>query len=208
MRLPVFVAGTDENIMQAIADGKIKYPAYIWERRSGEWWFLDNNGLVLKNASHTPVTSLTGTLENPVIISELAEDGLYAIKGIYRLASVPGATLYSTNTYVLVSIRTEGNAKKIKRISEGSIEDYTIEDGTLTIDKYVTESYLVSKGYVSQDTMDEKLTEIEADLRDYVDGQIGGRVGEIVEEVLDKELTLATSDQIRELFNDDENGGN
>ena len=208
MKIPIFVRGTKENIDIAIERGEIKYPAYIWEKRSGEWWFLNENNVIEKSASHKPVTALVGTLENPIIVSGIEEDGIYAVKGIYRIAPFESATMYSTNSFVLFMVKTVESNRKIKRIAEDGIQDFVVTEEDFTVDRYVTEQYLDSKGYVSQETMDEKLAEIEEELKVYVDEQIGDQVGDIVEEVLEKEVTVATSEQIRELFDDDDNGGN
>lgn len=207
-KIPVFVRGTEENIYTAIENHEIKYPAYIWEKRSGEWWFLNENNTIEKGSSYKPVTPLTGNLEHPIVLSQLEEDGLYAVKGIYFIAPLPSATMYSTETFVLFVVKTVNGARKIKRIAEDSIEDFTVTENEITKDSYITEVYLDGKGYVDQETLDGKLAEIEETLKAYVDDQIGDQVKGIVEEVLGEEVTVATEEDIRGLFDDDESGGN
>ena len=200
MKIPVFVRGSKANIDTAIANGEIKYPAYIWEKSSGEWWFLNENNTIEKGASHTPVTALSGTIEAPITISAIDEDGLYAVKGVYRIAPYENMTLFSTNSYVLFFIKTYSGEKRIKRIAEDEINDYIIANDTVTTDNYITEQSLMARNYVDSDTLSESIAEVEQSVKDYVDRQIGDSVPDIIGEEIDKKVVPATEDEIRSLF--------
>lgn len=200
MRIPIFVRGKEENIYKSIDRGIIRYPAYIWEMDSGEWWFLNENNEVEKNASHKPIAPTVGTIEKPVVISELRYDGLYAVKGVYKVSNLDGATLYSSDSFVLFTLKTANNRKYIKMISESELVDYVVEDNKMTVNKYVTEEYLVDFEYVVQQTLDDKIAEVEQELYDYIDGQIATRVVEIVDERIDAKVVPASDKDIDDLF--------
>lgn len=200
MRIPIFVRGKAENIYKSIDRGIIRYPAYIWEMDSGEWWFLNEDNEVEKNASHKPIAPTVGTIENPVVISELRYDGLYAVKGVYKISNLDGATLYSSDSFVLFTLKTANDRKYIKMISESELVDYVVEDNKMTANKYVTEEYLNDFEYVVQHTLDEKIAEVEQELYDYIDGQIATRVVEIVDERIDAKVVPASDKEIDDLF--------
>lgn len=190
-KIPVFVRGTEENIYTAIENHEIKYPAYIWEKRSGEWWFLNENNTIEKGSSYKPVTPLTGNLEHPIVLSELEEDGLYAVKGIYIIAPFDYMTMYSTDTYVLFVVKTVDDEKRIKRIGADSIEDYVVTSEKASRNDYITEQDLVDSGYIDKTTFDSKIAEVEDELHAYVDLKI------------EEDIQRVPDGSIEDLFNND-----
>ena len=152
---------------------------------------MNENNTIEKGSSYKPVTPLTGNLEHPIVLSQLEEDGLYAVKGIYIIAPCDYMTMYSTDTYVLFVVKTVDDEKRIKRIGEDSIEDYVVTSDKASRNSYITEQDLVDGGYIDKTTFDSKIAEVEDELHAYVDLKI------------EEDIQRVPDSNIEDLFNND-----
>ena len=198
MKAPIFTHGTYENTIKAIQEGKIKYPAYCWITDKEQYGFLNKNN----ELETIGIPLLTGTLEKQIILSEL-DDGLYEIKGQYKITS-KSETTYSSSTNIICMVVTIDEIKKIKCISFDEIVNYQIEDNTITSDTYITEEYLRDRGYTTSDYVDTKLTALKEEIEGEIDTLVDPVVRPIIEEVIDKNILSVSDDDVRELFSEED----
>lgn len=188
MLTPVFTHGTYEHTIEAIQQGKIKYPCYCWITDRGQYGFLNKSN----ELEVIGIPEFTGTLEEPIILSSL-NDGIYQVKGIHKVISDAGTT-FSSASFIIVIIQTIDGEQKIRRITADEIYDYTVSNGEITHETtQVTTDYLDEHGYVTEDVVDSKIQAMEASMQAYIEN----RVPEIIDESLDN----YDESNIRDLFN-------
>jgi len=194
MKAPVFTHGTYENTIKAIQEGKIKYPAYCWITNKEQYGFLNKNN----ELETIGIPVLTGTLEKQIILSEL-DDGLYEIKGQYKITS-ESETVFFSFTPISCIIQTINEVKKIKHITSNEIVDYTITSEEITSDTYITESFLQKHGYATEDYVDLKTEALKQEIEDNIESLIEPIVRPMVEEVIDDDITDVSNEEIESLF--------
>ena len=99
-----------------------------------------------------PIIQEVGTIGSPVNLSSLS-DGLYAVKGQYKVAG--DSTIYSSVGNVVVIVSSDGTTKYVKRITANDAVDYVVDEtGAITltdrimtynIDKIRSNNRLLSK---------------------------------------------------------------
>ena len=196
MKAPIFTHGTYENTIKAIQEGKIKYPAYCWLTNIEQYGFLNKNN----ELETIGIPVLTGTIEKQIILSEL-NDGLYEIKGQYKITS-ESETIYIAGSNIICMVETVGEIKKIKRITSDEIVNYKIEDGVVTSDSYATEEYLREHGYTTTDYVDTKLTALKEEIEGEIETLVDPVVRPLVEEIIDRDIQPVDNDDVRNLFDE------
>ena len=155
MLTPIFSHGTYANTLEAIADGRIRYPAYCWLTDVEEYGFLNSNN----ELETIGIPCFEGAQDAPIVLSDL-QDGIYQVKG-YQKISPSDITTLNNDSYIFVIIETENEVQKIRRITADDLSTYTVQNDTVTnVDATVTESYLDLHEYVTQDVVDEKMDKI------------------------------------------------
>lgn len=201
MLAPIFTHGTYDNTINAITDGKIKYPAYCWITDRGQYGFLNKQNQL----EIIGIPEFTGTMQNPIILSSL-DDGLYQIKGQHKITAEDDTTFYSMTSIICV-VQTLDEKKKIKRITADEIIDYVVnEDLSVARDIIVTESYLESKGYVDAEYVDRKIAAMEQIIKDDIEAalpeMIEPIVRPVVEDVVDDTVQDIPEEDIEDLFHE------
>lgn len=201
MKAPVFAYGTMDALEKAVAKGKIKYPAYVWLKDTLQYAFINKE----QQIELVGLPKLTGTLENQLILSDLA-GGVYEIKGQYKVTE-NAETVFLSASYVIAIVKRIENGAKVRLITADDVYDFTTEGGEITdTDKNVTVNYLVEHHYTTEQQVDDKIAVMEVTLREellnYVDEIIADQIAALLPEELDKILQPYTLDDIRNLFND------
>ena len=201
MLAPIFTHGTYANTVKAIEEGKIKYPAYLWISDRGQYGFLNKQNQL----EVIGIPELTGTIQNKIILSTL-DDGLYQVRGQYKITA-DHPTTFDSSSYILVVVQTMGGLKKVTRISSDELIRYTInEDLSVTEEAYITQSYLDEKGYATEDFVDEKIAAMEAVIMADVEAALPDMLEPIlrpvVEDVVDQTIQPEDDENIRDLFDD------
>ena len=155
MLTPILTHGTYENTIEAISDGRIKYPAYCWLTDVEQYGFLNRDNEL--ETIGTPC--FEGTQESPIILSDL-QDGIYEVKGYHKIVPSDASAL-NTDSRIFVVIESANEIQKIRRITPDDLNTYTVQNETVTnIDAVATESYLDSHGYITQSDIDGKMNKI------------------------------------------------
>lgn len=150
-----------------------------------------------------PITNLIGTLDEPIIVSEL-ESGIYKISGRYKITQTDLTVYLNPNINIFVIDKTDENIS-IKKISNEEIIDYIVENDIVSkINLTITEDYLIENGYVTTKYIDKKIEALNISLREdiqkYIDEVIGDKFNSIIDERIDKKIIGATDEDILSLF--------
>lgn len=200
MLAPIFTHGTYENTIKAIQEGKIKYPSYCWITDKEQYGFLNK-----QNELETiGIPCLTGTIQNPIILSTL-NDGLYQVKGQHKITA-SHTTTFDSSSFIMVVVQTIGGIKKVARIASDEVVRYEIgDDLSVTQDAYVTESFLKDNEYVTEDYVDDKIAAMEAIILADVEAALPDMLAPIVRPVVDEEIDRMIQPEdnqnIEDLFN-------
>lgn len=201
MKYPAFAHGSMVNIKKAIAEGRIKYPTYIWCTDLDVYCFLNKDG----ELEQCGIPQLTGTIQNKIILSAL-DDGLYQVKGQHKITDDHPTTFDSTS-FILVVVQTVGGVKKVRRIDAESLTAYTINDDlSVTEDEVATKDYLDEKGYVTADYVDAKIAALEEIILEDVEAALPDMIAPLVRPVVDEEIERMIQPEdnqnIEDLFNE------
>ncbi len=197
MLAPIFTHGTLENTVKAIAEGKIRYPGYCWITDKSLYGFINKNNKL----EIIGIPTLTGTLENQIILSTL-DDGLYQVRGQHKITANDPTTFLSAS-YIICIVQTINGIKKIKRITADDVTNYTIEEDLAVVkDSYVTEAYLEEKGYADKDYIDAKLEVMKQEIIREIEASLDILVEPIVDRLLDEKIGGVDNEDIEGLFED------
>ena len=199
MKAPVFAYGSYESLVKAIADGKIKYPTYCWLKDTLQYAFVNKQGEI----ELVGIPKLTGSLEHEIHMNEL-HDGVYEIRGQHKIAE-SAETTYLAASYIVGIVASEGDTKKIRRITADDIDDWEVTNGVATKARtYVTDQYLEEKGYMTETAVDSKIAvmqeTLEEEMKDYVDSIIAEQVAELVPEYVDIYIDTVPPEDVQDLF--------
>ncbi len=203
MRAPVFAYGSYEKLVAAVASGKVKYPTYCWLYDTAQYAFVNKE----KHIEIAGLPKLTGTMESPLILSAFP-DGVYEVKGEYRVA-VESDTTYLSASYINVIVATGSNGeKKVRRITNDEIDDFVVVNDEITdYDFVITKKYLEDNHYATEGYVDDMAAalrvSIAAELKDYVDVIIGEQIAELVPLEVAKSIEPVPEENIQEMFNGD-----
>lgn len=200
MKAPVFAYGTYAKLEDAVSKGKVKYPTYCWVSDRLQYAFVNKYGQI----EIVGLPKLTGTLENEIIMSNLT-DGVYEIKGQHRIAEGT-EPVYLSASYIMGIVSSDGDTKKVRRITADDIEDWNVTNGEAERSQiYATDKYLEEKGYMTETAVDNKIAAmqetLEEEMKDYVDSIIAEQVAELVPEYIDLYIETVPLVDVEDLFN-------
>lgn len=188
MLTPIFAHGTYENTIKAIEDGKLIYPAYLWISDLKQYGFLNKHD----ELELIGIPEYTGTLENTLILSTF-EDGLYQVKGQYKITE-DYETTFSSFSPVIVVIQTINGRKTIRRITADELTTYTITgDLSVNVNEVATQDYLDQHHYATEEYVDRQVAAMEELLLE--------TLPDIIETKIDEMIQSIDNDDIRDLFN-------
>lgn len=179
MLTPIFAHGTYDNTIQAIEDGKLVYPAYLWISDRKQYGFLNKHG----DLELISIPEYTGTSEDMIILSSL-EDGLYQIKGQHKITPTH-ETVFTSFSPIIVVIQTINNKKKIRRITADELTTYTVEnDMSVRVNEVATKDYLDEHHYATESYVDAKVAAMEQVIMDNVEAVLPSMVEAKIDEII------------------------
>lgn len=199
------------QIVSVVIEDKCK--GYIVNKnREGSFYIeaLTADNIDYNTLGNRPVEYLVGTLDEPIIITEL-NSGTYKIKGQYKISDDYG-TVFLSSDGDLFLIEKTNTENRIKRITKDTIQDFIISDSDIAKRTYVTDDYLTDCGYTTTEYVDSKVLALEesirADIEAYVEQTVEDvitqRVDVIIDErldvKLDERIQATTNEEIEELF--------
>lgn len=191
MLTPIFTHGTLENTIEAIAEGKIKYPGYCW------CWDTDQYGFINKQnqLDLIGIPTLVGTQDHIVVLSSLA-DGIYQVRGLHKVTATHSET-YDSESNILVVVQTIGETKKVRRITSDELTAYTIEEDLSVIeDEVITQQYLYDNEYITAEDLENELVIFKEEIME----EFESIIDPIVRNIIDEEITPISEQHIDALF--------
>lgn len=149
-----------------------------------------------------PIINLTGTLDNPLVISEL-DSGIYSIIGQYTISNLEETIYLSVgSTIFIIDKNAQNNNTKIKKITVDEITDYTIINNELKKSNYATEQYLVNNEYVTDNYVDYKIKALGQSIKDDIQAYVKDKFDEAFSEELDVRIDDRIKENIEDLSED------
>ena len=152
-----------------------------------------------------PVENLIGTLDEPVIITEL-NSGTYKIKGQYKISDDYGTVFLSSDGDLFLTEKTS-TENRIKRITKDTIQDFVISDSDIVKRTYITDEYLIGCGYSTTEYVDNKVLALEesirVDIEAYVEQTVEDVITQKVDSIIDERLDVKLDERIQETTNEE-----
>ena len=152
-----------------------------------------------------PVENLVGTLDEPVIITEL-NSGTYKIKGQYKISDDYGTVFLSSDGDLFLTEKTS-TENRIKRITKDTIQDFVISDSDIVKRTYITDEYLTGCGYTTTEYVDNKVLALEESIREAIEAYVEQTVEDVitqkVDAIIDERLDIKLDERIQETTNEE-----
>ena len=152
-----------------------------------------------------PVENLVGTLDEPVIITEL-NSGTYKIKGQYKISDDYGTVFLSSDGDLFLTEKTS-TENRIKRITKDTIQDFVVSDSDIVKRTYITDEYLTGCGYTTTEYVDNKVLALEESIREdieaYVEQTVEDVITQKVDAIIDERLDIKLDERIQETTNEE-----
>lgn len=189
------------QIVSVITDEVCK--GYIVNKdREGSFYVeaLTADNIDYNTLGNRPVENLVGTLDEPVIITEL-NSGTYKIKGQYKISDDYGTVFLSSDGDLFLTDKTS-TENRIKRITKDTIQDFVISDSDIVKRTYITDEYLTDCGYATTEYVDNKVLALEesirADIEAYVEQTVEDVITQKVDAIIDERLDVKLDERIQE----------
>ena len=137
------------------------YKLYLVDGEYGDWhvlpaWGNEATDVYYDDIIGAPVLSKVGTMEDIIILNELA-DGIYAVKGLFRITS-ESSEIVNSSSYELVVVKENG--KYVTRIEGKDTLTYDTSSAVQpSVDRSVTQTWLDNNGYTTDTVVDEMIDE-------------------------------------------------
>lgn len=187
------------QIVAILSDGA--YTAYIVNKNVGGTYYVtrlseDAKTLNYDTLGNRPIDNLDGTLDNPIIISELSS-GVYKIRGQYKICDNDVTTYLSANDHIFF-ISNSGSKKSIKKITSSEISDYVLDkDSIISKTEIPTKQWIEEQCYTTESYVDEKIKALNLvsknEVSEYVQNAIRENIEPIIDERIDTKLNESFS---------------
>ncbi|SCG87903.1 Uncharacterised protein [uncultured Clostridium sp.] len=193
------------QIVAILQENDEKYSGYIVNKNKiGEFYVspLSESGQIdYDSLGNKPVINKIGTLNSPITVDQL-EDGIYKIRGQYKLTE-SAITIYLSSNDNFFLVKTENDITYIKKISAMDITDYTVNsDGSISASTIPTTKIL--KNYATKSYVDDKIAALDLltkdDVTTYVADIINNTIDEKIETKVNEMYTPADNAEIQQLF--------
>ena len=187
------------QIVAILQENDEKYSGYIVNKNVSP---LSESGQIdYDSLGNKPVINKIGTLNSPITVDQL-EDGIYKIRGQYKLTE-SAITIYLSSNDNFFLVKTENDITYIKKISAMDITDYTVNsDGSISASTIPTTKIL--KNYATKSYVDDKIAALDLltkdDVTTYVADIINNTIDEKIETKVNKMYTPADNAEIQQLF--------
>lgn len=186
----------------SIRDGE-KFISYVVNQFNDGQYYISpicSDGQVDYNQlQNAPIKNVDGTVTSPIVLANL-EDGFYKVTGHF-ITPVGNEVTSLVGNFILIETFIDG--KRIKRIGDNNIFDYTIDiDGNITSDKYATEQFIKEQGYVTEDYVDAQMEALKLLLEEYIKQYVETTCTLLIRHIIEDELDARYADEsdIQELF--------
>lgn len=193
------------QIVAILQENDEKYSGYIVNKNKiGEFYVspLSESGQIdYDSLGNKPVINKIGTLNSPITVDQL-EDGIYKIRGQYKLTE-SAITIYLSSNDNFFLVKAENDITYIKKISAMDITDYTVNsDGSISASTIPTTKIL--KNYATKSYVDDKIAALDLltkdDVTTYVADIINNTIDEKIETKVNEMYTPADNAEIQQLF--------
>lgn len=193
------------QIVAILQENDEKYSGYIVNKNKvGEFYvspLSESSQIDYDSLGNKPVINKIGTLNSPITVDQL-EDGIYKIRGQYKLTE-SAITIYLSSNDNFFLVKTENDITYIKKISAMDITDYTVNsDGSISASTIPTTKIL--KNYATKSYVDDKIAALDLltkdDVTTYVADIINNTIDEKIETKVNEMYTLADNAEIQQLF--------
>lgn len=193
------------QIVAILQENDEKYSGYIVNKNKvGEFYVspLSESGQIdYDSLGNKPVINKIGTLNSPITVDQL-EDGIYKIRGQYKLTE-SAITIYLSSNDNFFLVKTENDITYIKKISAMDITDYTVNsDGSISASTIPTTKIL--KNYATKSYVDDKIAALDLltkdDVTTYVADIINNTIDEKIETKVNEMYTPVDNAEIQQLF--------
>lgn len=177
-----------------------EYRAYIVNQKAttGRYYIAPINTFTgeidYNTLGNRPITNMVGTLDSPIDISKLPT-GIYQISGQYIISEYD-STIYLSAKSNLFIVDTESDNIKIKKITSTEIIDYVVTPEAMTSNIVVTSEYLKSQGYVTQEYVDERISALEAIIKEDTIEYVKNNIMEEIDVIVDEKIEVAFDEKL------------
>lgn len=207
-------AATDTYEGQLVAiKKKNRYKAYIVNKDDEDLWCVTllsdvDEQIDYNTLGNRPITNLTGTLANPIIVETL-DNGIYFISGQYKVFDSIDTIFSSYENHIFLVEKSETETH-IKDISSTDIITYSLVGDEIEQDKLVTSKFLEDNNYVTGSDLDKKiqtldiLTKTEASeyIEQAVNAYLDSKLDSAIDQKLDEKIVETADTEIADLFKD------
>lgn len=144
-----------------------------------------------------PITNLTGSLSEPVIVSEL-DNGVYSISGQYKIFSSIETIFSSSVNHIFLVEKTESEIY-VRDISARKIISYSSIEGEIKQKEILTSNYLKENGYITSNEVDTKLQALDILTKTEAQSYIEDTVSKYLDKVLDSTIDQKLNNMIVEV---------
>lgn len=207
-------AATDTYEGQLVAiKKKDRYKAYIVNKDDEDLWCVTllsdaDEQIDYDTLGNRPITNLTGTLANPIIVETL-DNGIYSISGQYKVFDSIDTIFSSYENHIFLVEKSETETH-IKDISSTDMITYSLVGDEIQQDKLVTSKFLKDNNYVTDSDLDKKiqtldiLTKTEASeyIEQAVNSYLDSKLDSAIDQKLDEKIVETADTEIADLFKD------
>ena len=207
-------AATDTYEGQLVAIKKNnRYKAYIVNKDDEDLWCVTllsdvDEEIDYNSLGNRPITNLSGTLANPVIVENL-ENGIYSIYGQYKVFDSIDTIFSSYENHIFLVEKSETETH-IKDISSTDVITYSLVGDEIHQDKLVTSKFLEDNNYVTDSDLDKKLqtldvltkTEASEYIEQAVNSYLDSKLDSAIDQKLDEKIIETADTEIADLFKD------
>ncbi len=207
-------AATDTYEGQLVAiKKKNRYKAYIVNKDDEDLWCVTllsdaDEQIDYNTLGNRPITNLTGTLANPIIVETL-DNGIYSISGQYKVFDSIDTIFSSYENHIFLVEKSETETH-IKDISSTDMITYSLVGDEIEQDKLVTSKFLEDNNYVTDSDLDKKiqtldiLTKTEASeyIEQAVNSYLDSKLDSAIDQKLDEKIVETADTEIADLFKD------
>lgn len=137
-----------------------------------------------------PITNLTGSLSEPVIVSEL-DNGVYSISGQYKIFSSIETIFSSSVNHIFLVEKTESEIY-VRDISARKIISYSSIEGEIKQKEILTSNYLKENGYITSNEVDTKLQALDiltkTEAQSYIEDTVSKYLDKVLDSTIDQKL--------------------
>lgn len=182
---------TYEGQIVAIYDNNA-YTAYIVNKNKSGSFYVTNlsigaGSVNYDNLGDKPIFNMYGDIGSPIIISDLS-DGIYKIKGNYKITE-NDVTTYASSNDTLFLISRKDEQTHIRKITSDDFISYTISNSNIiSTSSVLTEDWINRQNYATTGYVDNKIAALDFIKKEDVSQYVESVVSNIIDDQLDERM--------------------